>query len=34
MNKLYLLPKLSSEMYFLFYAYIFEDFMKSEYLKY
>ena len=25
MNRLYLLPKLSSEMYFLFYAYIFED---------
>ena len=30
MNRLCLLPKLFSEMYFLFYAYAFDDVMKFE----
>ena len=30
MNRLGLLPKLFSEMYFLFYAYAFDDVMKFE----
>ena len=29
-NKLYLLPKLVSEMHFLFYAYALDDVMKFE----
>ena len=29
-NRLYLLPKLFSEMYFLFYAWAFDDVMKFE----